>query len=762
MESHPSQSSRAPLAARGTDAAVLVACGLAFLATQLAFPDSLNYSHLVLVLPAMIAAGGLVVCGWMAWQGIPGGGLIAGFFSLCVATFWIGQARQEYGKHPDTLTLSTMGDSVRGAELFVNGVDLGPSPVKISKADFESRVPQWDKPPAVIDEKVYIPVRGPQPESCWQRDYKRWYSWDYPKVKSGILYYQAKYGGEFGAAPGSAGGGEGGANIEFIFPQRDQRLELLLNQARLADYHVSTEWFSAIQTFDEDGWVALREAARSEPGMDDVLSQWARSKYHLDTVSDAGDAWNALEQVCRESDAAGVYLTPSVAGRAVEILARQVDPDQLVRACSGVIARTSGATFAMWPMARHMQYGTADTSDKLNYLGGNRDGSSSDEQGQFYGTSGGAGSSLRPSDLVIAHALAEMWKAGIAHEKIQSEIGPDLLAWHYNGGLTLPLVFAADIGGPVVDAFLLAQPWQREINGGNPGVGVFEAGGNEINRWLYLLACLDDDAGRAFRREHAAEILDMASKLTGGIMFVWDNKLDFLLQDRELAWKFWPRFRELVGKKQSSPDEVARMEYTYLEKMNAPASAFIDLWKEEQPQSQTADQAFGVLHFNTPQDQAAPIAAGLLDFFQRDPHAMDQIADPNNRQYLMGVLKNIVDPNGQFIADMRKYAPQETPVTGSFAHDWRSRASIWLSGPAGLSPLVAQLANAPEPSLRLLSLSAIRGVPVSANRQLLQKLLSDPDPIVQHEARGLDAELKSLAAQSPDALTSAGPATTRP
>jgi hypothetical protein len=753
-------STRVPTVARAVEATVMVLCGLAFLTTQFVYPGALDLSRFLQIVPAIIAIGGISLAAWLAWRGISGAGLIVGFLSLWLAMFWIAHARDHDAKVHDPLTFSTLGDSVRGAELFVNGVHLGPAPVQISKAEFERRVPAWDKPPAGFDDKVYIPIWRPQWESCWERPVPRWFAWDYPTVSTGKLYYQAKYAGEIGAAPGFASGNDP-ILVGFVFPQRDRRLQLLLNQARLSDYHVSGDWFCALETFDEDGWIALRKKALQEPGMDDVLSQWASWKYSLSNVHSAAGAWDALQRVCQEADQNGVYLTPSVAGRAVEILARQIDPDQLVRAGAKVIADTGGGSFVMWKMGGRMQFGTADDSGKLRFVGGNWYGDSSDEQGQFYGTGSNRGGVLTPGNLVIAHAVAEMWKAGIGHEKIQSEIGPDLLAWHYAGTLTLPLDLAAEIGGPQVDAFLFAQPWQRKVTFSDPGMTIFELGGNEINRWLYLLAQLNDPAGEAFRREHATEILDMAGKLVERNMIIWNRQLDFLMRDHDLALKFWPRFRDSLGK-DSISYETIRMEYTYLQKMNAPASAYIDLWKADRPDWQAADQAFGVLRFETPPERAVPIASALRDYFQYDSHAMDQISDANNRQYLINVLKKIINPDEMFITDVGKYAAEQNLPGYSFSKNATSTAAIWLSGPAGLTPIVKQLAESPEPALRLLSLRAIQNVSVASNRQLLQTLMSDPDPDVHREARSVDAELKALAAQPPSQLSSAGPATTQP
>jgi hypothetical protein len=768
IESPPSASStRAPTVARLVEAVVMVLCGLTFLATQLAVIGGLDLPRGAQIVPAFIAIGGIATAAWLEWRGVAGVGLIVALLSLWIAPYWISHAHQDRAKVATTLTFSNVGDSVRGAELFVNGVDLGPMPVQISKEELERRVPRWDKPPTGFDDKVFVPILRPQWESCWEREMGWWFAYDQPPTSTEKFYYQARYAGEIGVAPGfgnhSGGGSVDQTFVGFLFPQRDRRLQTLLNQARLSDYHVSADWFRALETFDEDGWLALRRDAVQEPGMDEVLTQWARWKYNLDDVHSAVDAWDALQRVCREADDNGVYLTPGVAGRAVEILARQVDPDQLVRACAKVIADTSSGGFVMWKIGQQVQFGTADAMDKMRFVGTDWYGNSSDEQGQFYGTSGNWGALQTPGKLVIAHALAEMWKAGIAHEKIQSEIGPDLLAWHYDSILILPLILAAEIGGPQVDAFLLAQPWQRTVTFSDREMTVFGVypGGDDMNRWLYLLAQLNDLAGEAFRHEHATEILDMAGKQLQGSMIVWDSQLDYLLQDHDLAWKFWPRFRDSFSKNSTAENNI-RLEYTYLQKMNAPASAYIDLWKTDRPGWQAADQAFGVLRFNSSPERAVPIASALLDYFQHDPHAMDQITDANERQYLINCLRKTINPDEQFMVDIRKYTAEQNPDRHSFAHQAAATAALWLSGPAGLTPIVKELADAPEPALRILSLGAIRSVSVASNRQLLNKLLSDPDPGVQREARSVDAELKALAAQSPSQFASGSLPTTQP
>jgi hypothetical protein len=763
----PVSSKGVPTFAPVVEAGVLSLCAAALLATQLAYPGALDFSIAVQIVPDLIAICGIALCAWLAWRGTSGLALVVGILAVWISTYWIGQARQHDSKTSNALVFSTTGDSVRGAEFFVNGVDLGPSPARISKDDFERRVPRLHKPPDGFEEKVYVPFYNKQWwDNCWEREYVHGFGWEFPDMGKGKLYYQAQYAGEMGAALGSGGGGGGQVSIGFLFPQRGRRLQLLLNKARLADYHVSADWFRTLETFDEDGWIALRKAAQGEPGMDDVLSDWAKWKYNLDAVHNSNDAWKALMRVCREADKEHVHLTPSVGGRAVEILAKQVDPDRLVREGGRVIAQTSGAVFVQWRLAGQMQFGTADTTDKLSFLGLNQDGTDGSNQPTYTGTGGAHGRMLSPGGLVIAQALAEMWKAGIGHAQIQSEIGPDLLAWHYDRTLTYPLVLAANIGGPEVDEFLLAQPWQRNVTSSDRNMTVFEfdAGIPEINRWRYLLTCLNDEAGQKFHREHAPEIHEMAGKLLDGGMFTWDNShLDFLLKDHEFAWGLWPQFRAAIKKRESDPWTVIRLEYTYLEKMNAPVSAFIDLWNEERPAAQAADQAFGVLRFETPAERARPIAAGLLDYFQRDSHAMDQIPE-ENRKYLMATLRKIVNPQEAFMAEVNRYVPtdpqQKRPLTGDF---WRHKFStIWLGGPGGLSPVVEQLANAPEPALRLLSLIAIRGTPVASNRLLLQRLLSDPDATVQSEARTVDAELQALAAQAVNELTSAGHATVQP
>ena len=117
----------------------------------------------------------------------------------------------------------------------------------------------------------------------------------------------------------------------------------------------------------------------------------------------------------------------------------------------------------------------------------------------------------------------------------------------------------------------------------------------------------------------------------------------------------------------------------------------------------------------------------------------------------------MISPDQQLLSAMRHCPPPDYSESGTPIFNGAAEpASLWLGTSGACSPVVAQLAADPEPTARLLSLQAIRGAPNAENRQLLHKLLTDPDSHVRANAQALDAELNTLATRPLSELTSAG------
>ena len=67
----------------------------------------------------------------------------------------------------------------------------------------------------------------------------------------------------------------------------DHAITLFLERARLLDYHVDAEWIEAADTYFDFVHAAVLNAIPTEPGFEQVQTDWARDRYRLDQVTDA-------------------------------------------------------------------------------------------------------------------------------------------------------------------------------------------------------------------------------------------------------------------------------------------------------------------------------------------------------------------------------------------------------------------------------------------------------------------------------------------
>ncbi len=432
-------------------------------------------------------------------------------------------------------TIDISGTNVEGAELWVNGAYLGKTPYTTTLDEFEAEVPYWPEPPEDYEtDKAEIQRYRPRGTSTPIR--RRWIKFGLPNPpsrpgpgrggrlseKRKAYYARVRYAGEWGLAGGghgsSGGGGRLNSHFDVIFPERRKRLDALLDKARLAGYRVGPEWFQAIETYNEDGWIALRKAADDEPRMMDVLDAWARWRYGLDKVTDAGMAWQTFERICAQADVHRQYLTSSVAGRAVELLVPKLPQGRLLDKAIDLIRGTGSFGYFNWEMNGRLQFGYSQRP------GGVHLGSSGTVFGGFSG--GRAGAPQFPmSGFPVAHAVWMLYESqpGI----IQRRIVPEIVRWQYKARIIAPMLIAAYLGGPPIDQFLLRQNWRAESRQLD-WEEQLHMSGQEANKWLYLLACLNDEVGREFRRRHAASIMDLADKFYEDGFTGWNADIGFV------------------------------------------------------------------------------------------------------------------------------------------------------------------------------------------------------------------------------------------
>ncbi len=670
------------------------------------------------------------------------------------------------------------GTNVRDAELWINGVKVGTTPFTMTLSELEAKVPYWSKPPADIETarvksasryslngesysegKQWVHVELPFPHHS-----AIWSTWKkYQDRKQKTYYAKVRYGGEWA---GQSGVGSSGGTNEFVpkqitvdfsvtFPKRQERLSKLLTMARLADYRVGPDWFEALETYQADGWIALYRAGEQDARMMEVLDAWATSRCKLDKAVDAESAWAAFQRICDDADTRGEYFTASATGRAVELLVPKLPPTRLVDAAVHWIRAYKSdynlnCTTWAWPPRGRLQFGHTDRRGRVDLLNGtSRPFRWNSTSGWDYGKK-----PLSPRAFAVAHAVM-LLNDQLSHSGTQSEpnilqrrIAPEIIRSQYKQyDWDLPMKTAIAIGGPDVDKFLLRQNWQAkpdQLDWSERNRFI----GDGANKWLCYLACLDDDAGRRFRRKNADMVMDMADEMVrkDTHIFVYlPSPMEFIFLDPWLAKEYWPRFARQVRQRPSNHDSALQQQWQYLVCMGDAASPpmFVEAW--ENTKVEIGNIPLDLLDQLKPKMRQEVVNA-LARHIEEHPDQLQSVLKG------WGTKENLLDmlyehTSEQQLAD-RLFAKLRQGVPAIPEHVFRNMER-WLAHTQPDSPLVAMLAKADKPELRRMAIGALREYPIPQYQKLLDKLLKDPDATVRTAAREASLQLKRLAARKP-------------
>lgn len=675
-------------------------------------------------------------------------------------------------------TIQISGANVQGAELWVNGVYLGKMPYTTTLDEFEAKVPYWTEPPADYETDVEN-VYHYEWFGAFSRPMHRWIKLDFPRrpttaertqgttlpSERKTYYARVRYAGQWGLATG--GGGSGGglssglvfhlssyADVEFL--DRQRRLETLLNKARLADYCVGEDWFKAIETYNEDGWFALVAAAEKDPLMAQVMDAWAAWRYGLDKVSDADSGWRAFERICDEADAQQQYLTASVAGRAVELLVPILPQERLLDRAIAWIRKANMFNYFWWRTNDRLEFGY--TKRALGSMG-----SGGKVHFNFYGSGTGRGF-LPASGFAVAHAV---WKlnetlrtqGGVEPNAVRQNLAPEILCWQYQSLSDMPLRVIAYLGGAEVDRFLLRQNWGADPES-LPRETSFFIGRGQVNKWLYLLAYLNDEAGSRFRSENADKIMALAdARYEGPYYSSRLPDIDFIFSDTNMARQYWPRFAELT--RQKAQDYALQQQWRYLLKMGAAATPdmFVEAWRSTEIDYMDSGNALELLY-----DLKPPLQQKVVDALVQEV-----------REHPENIKEGGSNAPEKMISRLQEHAlgsKMQAQAVGLFstlqkdlnddAGRLRKNVPLWLEHAQSDSPLVEMLAEAESPELRRMAIGALMALATPRHRELLGRLMQDADPAVQAAAREADAQLQTLARRNPADFASDAAATQRP
>jgi hypothetical protein len=550
-------------------------CGNGMLANLDALRPALAnvYIAAFAITAAVCVAGIITALLWRTWAGV----VIVSLALLGYNTVLDGQGQFLIRMAPegaalpvDHLIIRVDGD-VAGVDVWVNGVPLGKTPIVMTIEEFLAKVPKWEKPP----EGFGKPQAGPGPRQGpeWVRfrlpSYVARYDgmaavWARPEED---YYAKAQLDSEWAVSTGSSGGGGGGGRYRQVynlslgaaFPKRTERIEHLVADARERGSAVGPEWFESMEAFRPQGWTMLRNAADKDPKLMAVVDAWAARRYGLDKATTPDAAWEAFERILAEADQCRAYATNSLAGRAVELLVPRLDPDRLVRWAEGILR--SGAVRG----DRGYSYGQAHGRGQFSTMADER-----------YGKGGG----LAPSVCAVAHAV---WRLSESlgdrpPNLVQERIVPAMLREAPGDDLAIEL--AVRLGGPEIERFLLRHDWRRTVEW--PDASAHYVFGRSVNKWMYYLSQLPGPAGRRFRQENAAAIMDMADTLIEvpshldncGFLF-----LDLDMGKDSLAARYWPRFRAKAAAI-TNPEPLESC-LKYLVRMGPAATTemFVEVWR---------------------------------------------------------------------------------------------------------------------------------------------------------------------------------------
>ncbi|MEJ2646863.1 MAG: HEAT repeat domain-containing protein, partial [Sedimentisphaerales bacterium] len=663
---------------------------------------------------------------------------------------------------PIPYTISISNSQVEGAELWVNGVLLGETPVQTTVEEFLKKVPYWPEPPegyrdGTDEEHVYHyspgGVSGYSIEQRWEQfklpNIPDQYS-DLRQLTSGKVYYaRVKLNGLWGYFTGSSGGGSGGGytysaqrSFRVGFPDLQESLDRMLDYARLNDYQVGSDWFMEMETLGQAGMNAIYGAINNEPDMDKVLDGWASWKYGLDKVTDEKSAWKVLEKICDEADRQQFYATSSIAGRAVELLTNKIDPDRLVSKAINIIRNTGTFGWNSWMLNGKFQFG-------MSYGTKNSSAVADKVSGMW---SGGRGQRIPISGYAVAHAIWMLDKSLDAKDDshpniVERKVVPNMIAWHYNQQQAFQA--AVVLGGSSLERFLYRQDW-REITSDFDEPLRMSFSGDFYNGRLYLLANIDSPFAQKFRMENKKLLFSLADKFDlMGIEYYnlpTSNPFRFLFIDKSLAMEYWPKFKVRTMTKIY---DALKQQFYYLVYMEPlpTVEMYVDAWKGYSEDYSNFQEALRVLD-NLPQEKHDQVIEAIEQSIREDVSQIKRFESLDVRNYL---LREIKSNHWSRIRTAKDILTGLESNTGEYKPQ---AVADWLEHDMPDHPLIKMLADANEPALRLLVMGALRENPTPANREILKKLLNDSDEHVRVAAQQVEAELETIKKTVLDELVS--------
>ncbi len=704
-----------------------------------------------------------------------------------------------------------------GADIWVNDVYLGKSPLTITLNEFVEKVPHWAKPPVPNESvmrkrlrydshdsgwsgneghrrmKLVIPEM-PNPEEFFYEPSKRkpgqsLREWGQTRRKAyeaidkaraqraketesqRTYYARIQFGEAVGYGKGSGGGlssGSGGGrrmyrgDARFLvqFPLREQRVDCLLDLARASDYEVGAEWFEAIESYGDHGWDCLYKAAYFH--WLSTYRQRHESRGAEPVASEPGmvrvmDVWAdrcfGISELKSERDAWDAF----------QRICRQADRDRRYSthsiegyALRRILPKLNSKQFVRWAVGRVKR-------PDLNHVAFRCHG-----RGDFeWEAPDRKEIQTRPSDYLALDAIFRMDKLLDEEDEeqyniIEREVAKAMVVWHAPSDY-LVYDLAASIDGPDLGPFferfrIDSERWADR----GPDWGFSTSVLDGVDRWLHLMASIGGQTGRELRGRYDREIMDMAAKIVenGGVGSWY---LDFLAFDLDagaesLAMRFWPRCKEIVPSKEwrglYSPLYIM---WTYLGQIERVATAemFVQCWRETADKYDAIRDGLKAIDFLPAEKARAVLNAVAADVRQRP----EDIRDPDSNEPSPYRAKWILERIDAKLAALTEQTFAEYMVgeLRKGSAKWREHILEWLEEMRPGHVVAERLAESEDAALRKMAVRLLEAHPTARRREVLRGLLDDSDAEVREGAESAVEALKRLREMPPGELAAGAP-----
>lgn len=679
---------------------------------------------------------------------------------------------------PTTPVRIELIDQLAGADVWMNGVNLGKTPIEITARELFNKVPDWPN-----DSPEQKAVHDDSPGNRWTdstgKAYSRW-GWcplhTRPHIpRSTQLYFKVDFEGIPGYSqiagqqhlqPGTPNESHL-VKLDTVFPQWDHEIETLLDRARLQDYSIDEAWKTAFQSYGEFGKRALEVCLSKEPRMAQLKDVDPSLNAMLRDVKDSVSAWRLLMKIEDEARRTRSYDSGSSNGLAVDEIVPMLDPQQLIDHALELLRTTENpdpSGLRQWPDGRFANYEDRDNKPReVTALFPIAQAIWRLDQALDKQSAPASKGDAANSRVVLETILGTRTYPGMSDTVDPSQdnlverlLTPELLRMSYDN--LDRLKYAEILGGSAYEVFLLRNDWHSPATDSFNGEWIGDHS-NYVNKWYARLMRLRSPLGSAFRRQQQSNLLEIAGK---GItpyslnQNLFSEKLSFLFLDRvyskdhpSLAMQFWREVKAVTA--DDSVHQSMQIRWDYLGRLwpESTPEMFIDVVDDEFRISEHVH--FVELPSSMPvRDQYQVLMAVLADWQKRVSQLVRVPGDDNNysspRQKhlrLISTLREVLyrlnceEAAAQLLTDM-KAEPE---------HSWHKSIANFLKYDTTHEDLIRLIATGDDIKLQRDVLPAIQNHPIPERVRLLDVLLKSTDETVRTEATAVQAYIEKLRTQ---------------